>query len=305
MKKIFILSFFFLAFILNAQKKKNGNLYIEHPHIDVVEKFNSAFTSGDTETLKSLVSDDFKWYTTNARTPRTIDQLIGRSSYLSKNVTNLQIKHWGGSYPDVLEYKKDKVTDVKTYERLTGYDKNTGVDLRMPRYATFRFNNDSKITRMWVNDDQLLWKKAYDAYDTRKNGIIYKDHPFISNIRLMISGMQEMDIDKIRSYYDENARIYDVMNSGEFEFLTLDEEMANIENAFKAYEMVYIQEIGYPDALAYEGGNVVIISWWKMRIKNRKSGNIGTIMQHIQHTLNKEGKIIREDYYYNPAQFPK
>ena len=80
MKKIFIISFFFLAFILNAQKKKNGNLYIEHPHIDVVEKFNTAFTSGDTETLKSLVSDDFKWYTTNARTPRTIDQLIGRSS---------------------------------------------------------------------------------------------------------------------------------------------------------------------------------------------------------------------------------
>ena len=149
-------------------------------------------------------------------------------------MTNLQIKHWGGSYPDVLEYKKDKVTDVKTYERLTGYDKNTGVDLRMPRYATFRFNNDSKITRMWVNDDQLLWKKAYDAYDTRKNGIIYKDHPFISNIRLMISGMQEMDIDKIRSYYDENARIYDVMNSGEFEFLTLDEEMANIDlNSFE------------------------------------------------------------------------
>jgi hypothetical protein len=220
-------------------------------------------------------------------------------------VTNFQIKHWGGSYPDVLEYKKDKVTNVKTYERLTGYDKNTGVDLRMPRYATFRFNNDSKITRMWVNDDQLLWKKAYDAYDTRKNGIIYKDHPFISNIRLMISGMKEMDIDKIRSYYDENARIYDVMNSGEFEFLTLDEEMTNIENAIKAYEIVYIQEIGYPDALAYEGGNVVIISWWKMRIKNRKSGKIGTIMQHIQHTLNKEGKIIREDYYYNPAQFPK
>ena len=38
------------------------------------------------------------------------------------------------------------------------------------------------------------------VYDiTVKNGIIYKDHPFISNIRLMISGMQEMDIDKIRS----------------------------------------------------------------------------------------------------------
>ena len=305
MKKILSVSFLILAFILNAQKKKNGNLYIEHPYIDVVEKFNSAFTSGDIETLKELISDDFQWYTTNARRPRTTQQLIGRSNYLSKNIVNFKIKHWGGSYPDVLEYKKDKVTDVKTYERLTGYDKTTGVNLRMPRYATFRFDKNSKITKLWVNDDQILWKKAYDAYETRKNGVIYKDHPFISNIRLMVSGIEEMDVDKIRSFYDENARIYDVMNSGEFEFMTLEEEITNIKNAFKAYEIIYIEEVGYPDALAYEGGNVVILSWWKMRIKNRNSGKIATVMQHLQHTLNKEGKIAREDYYFNPAQFPE
>ena len=29
------------------------------------------------------------------------------------------------------------------------------------------------------------------------------------------------------------------------------------------------------------------------------------VMQHLQHTLNKEGKIAREDYYFNPAQFPE
>jgi hypothetical protein len=158
---------------------------------------------------------------------------------------------------------------------------------------------------MWVNDDQLLWKKAREAYGTRKNGVIYKDHPFISNIRLMISGLKEMDVEKIRSYYSDNAMIYDVMNSGEFEYKTLDEEMSNLENAFKAFEIVYLEEIGYPDALAYEGGNVVIISWLKMIIKNKKSGKTGTVMQHLQHTLNEEGKIIREDYYYNPSQFPQ
>ncbi len=287
-----------------AQKKKNGVIYIEHPHIQLVEKFNSAFTSGDTETLKLLVSEDFKWFKPSDRTPRTIDQLVGRSNYLSKNISNFEIKHWGGSYPDVLEYKQDGVIDVKTYERMTGYDINTGVDLTMPRYATFRINEEGKIIRMWVNDDQILWRKAYDAYDTRKNGVIYKDHPLISNIRLLIAGMRAMDIEKIRSFYSENARIYDVMNKGEFEFVTVEEEMSNLEKAFSAYEMMDIQEVGYPDALAYEGGNVVIISWWKMRIKNRKSGKIATVMQHIQHTLNEEGKIIREDYYYNPAQLP-
>ncbi len=42
-----------------------------------------------------------------------------------------------------------------------------------------------------------------------------------------------------------------------------------------------------------------------MIIKNKKSGKTGTVMQHLQHTLNEEGKIIREDYYYNPSQFPQ
>lgn len=304
MKNLIRIVFLFAVFMTYAQKKKNGVIYIEHPHIQLVEKFNSAFTSGDAETLKLLVSEDFKWFKPSDRTPRTIDQLVGRSNYLSKNISNFEIKHWGGSYPDVLEYKQDGIIDVKTYERMTGYDINTGVDLTMPRYATFRINEEGKIIRMWVNDDQILWRKAYDAYDTRKNGVIYKDHPLISNIRLLIAGMRAMDIEKIRSFYSENARIYDVMNKGEFEFITVEEEMSNLEKAFSAYEMMGIQEIGYPDALAYEGGNVVIISWWKMRIKNRKSGKIATVMQHIQHTLNEEGKIIREDYYYNPAQLP-
>lgn len=305
MKNYFLLTLLFITTTLSAQKKKNGTIYIEHPLIETVEKFNTAFTTGNIEDLSSMLSEDFQWYTTNARTPRTPNQLINRSTYLSENVINFSIKHWGGSYPDVLEYEQDDLIDVKTYERLTGYDKNTGVILTMPRYATFRFDKKGKIRRLWVNDDQLLWQKAYDAYDTRKNGVVYKDHPNISKVRLILAAMQDMDIEKVRSLYSENTRFYDVMNSGEFEFKTLDEEMESIKSAFDAYEIVYIQEIGYPDAIEYEGTQMTIISWWKMRIKNRKSGNVSTLMQHLQHTLNDDGEIMREDYYFNPAQLPK
>ena len=74
--------------------------------------------------------------------------------------------------------------------------------------------------------------------------------------------------------------------------------------AFELFEIMRIEEIGFPDALAYEGGQVVILSWWKVRVKNRKSGKVATVMQHLQHTVNNDGEIVREDYYYNPAQFP-
>jgi len=42
-----------------------------------------------------------------------------------------------------------------------------------------------------------------------------------------------------------------------------------------------------------------------MTFKNRKSGNTATILQHIQHSFNDEGEIVREDYYFNPAQLPQ
>jgi hypothetical protein len=46
--------------------------------------------------------------------------------------------------------------------------------------------------------------------------------------------------------------------------------MKNKENAYKSFEIINIWEIGYLDALAYEGGNIVILSWWRMSIKNQE-----------------------------------
>ena len=94
--------------------------------------------------------------------------------------------------------------DVKTYTWLTGYDKNTGVELNMPRNTNFRMTADGKkIAWMFIMDDQFLWHKAYDAYETKKNGIIYKDHPYVSKVRLLIQAYQYMDFEKAKSMYGE------------------------------------------------------------------------------------------------------
>ncbi|MFL2619737.1 MAG: hypothetical protein ACJ0O0_00875 [Flavobacteriaceae bacterium] len=297
---IFCFSFSF------AQKKANGKLYIEHPAMDVVEQFNTAFVAGDLETLKSLVSDDFTWRNSTMRTePGTLEQLLGRSNYLSKNIVNFEIKHYGGAYPDALEYKKDNVLEVMTWTWMTGYDKNTGVELDMPRYANFRMNNDGKIRSLNVMDDQVLWNKAYDAWETRANGVIYKDHPLVTKVRLMMQDYQTQDVEKIKSNYTESTRFYDVMNSPLNKFKTLEEEFAQFNDYMEILELVDIKESGYPDVLDYEGNGSVVISWWDMTFRNRKSGNTTTIKQHIQHAFNEKGEIIREDYYFNPAQLPQ
>ena len=301
-----IIYLFVLCFSFSfSQKKNNGKLYIEHPAMDVVEQFNKAFVSGDLETMKSLVSDDFRWYTLSMREPGTLQQLLNRSNYLSKNVVNFDIKHYGGAYPDALEYKKDDVLEVMTYTWMSGHDRNTGVELDMPRYVNFRINDNGKISRMNVMDDQALWTKAYQAWDTRANGVIYKDHPLVTKVRLMMRDYETQDVEKIKSNYIENTRFYDVMNSPVDEFKSLEEEFAQFNDYMEVFELVNIRESGYPDVLDYEGNGAVVISWWEMTLRNKKSGKTNTIMQHIQHSFNEKGEIVREDYYFNPAQLPK
>tara|TARA_B100000524_G_scaffold295779_1_gene170329 strand:+ start:24 stop:944 length:921 start_codon:yes stop_codon:yes gene_type:complete len=292
--------------VLFAQKKKNGNIYIEHPSIKVVEEFNEAFINGDIEKIKSLVSEDFSWRNSTMRSkPGNLRQLIGRSNYLSKNIENFNIKHYGGSYPDAFEYKKDNIVDVMTYTWLTGYDKNTGVSLDMPRYASFRIDGSGKISSINIMDDQVLWNKAYDAYQTTKNGVIYKDHPLVSKVRLLIQSYLTKDVEKIKSHYTESTRFYDVMNSDLNEFKSLEEEFVDFDKYMEVYDLINIVESGFPDVLDYEGDGDVVISWWDMTFKNKKSGKTSTIKQHIHHAFNASGEIVREDYYFNPSQLPK
>jgi ketosteroid isomerase-like protein len=306
MKKLLLVFTMLFSVAVFSQKESNGKLYIEHPSIEIVNQFNEAYTSGDLDKLKELVTENFQVRTLKDRKSNDINWILGTSNYLSKNIVDLEIKHYGGSYPDVLEYKQDGIVDVKTYEWLTGYDKNTGLDINMPRYATYRMNaKGDKVAGLWINDDETLWQKNWDAYETTENGVIYKDHPLVSKVRLLYQSYKTGDVEKIKANYTENTIFYDVMNSEIDEFKTLEEEFAQFDEYMEVFEIVNIRESGFPDVLDYSGDGAVVISWADFTFKNKKSGNTKTISQHIQHWFNEEGEIVREDYYFNPAQLPQ
>ena len=154
---------------------------------------------------------------------------------------------------------------------MTGYDKNTGVELNMPRHANFRMTSDGeKIAYMSIMDDQVLWRKAYDAYETKKNGVIYKDHPYVSKVRLLIQSYETMDPEKIKPHYLPSTRFYDVMNSVPFnKSKSLEEEFKDFSSYAEVLELTDIREYGFPDVLDYEGDGAVVISWWEMDFKNK------------------------------------
>ena len=306
--KITLILLFVASTLVFAQKKKNGTIFIEHPGIEIVNEFNKAFVEGDEEKLKSLVTEDFKWWQMNAMNtkPLTMKNLINRSTYLSENVMGLKIEDRGSAYSDAMEYGKDNL-NVYTYQILKGFDKNTGYKFEIPRNSIFFFSKDGKkITGLSVIDSQLKWAKSYDAWQTRKNGTIYKDHTMIAKARLLYAYFALGDIPGMRSLYKENARITDVMNSDMDQNNTVDEEMENLKEFYKLYEVVNVSESGYPDLLEYEGTETkTIISWWDITFKNKKSNAIKEMKQHSQIVVNKDGKIIREQYYFNASQLPE
>jgi len=292
-----------------AQKKhKNGKIYDQHPGIEIVNEFTKAFVAGDEEKLKSLVTEDFKWWQMNSMDPKPLKLkgLVSRSNYLSKNVIGLQIKDRGSAYSDAMEYGKDNL-NVYTYQILKGFDKNTGFKFEIPRNSIFFFSKDGKkISGLSVADSQLKWRKSYEAWDTRKNGKIYKDHPMISKARLLYAYLETGDMAAMKDLYAENARISDIMNSEKDSSKSVEEEMESLKEFFKIYEIVNVSESGYPDLLEYEGSKTkTIISWWNVTVKNKKSNAVKEAVHHSQIVVNKEGKITNEQYYFNASQLPK
>ena len=85
---------------------------------------------------------------------------------------------------------------------------------------------------------------------------------------------------------------------------SLEEEFKDFSSYAEILDLVDIREYGFPDVLDYEGNDTVVISWWVMDFKNKKSGETSTIFQHIVHHFNEDGEIVRENYYFNPAQLP-
>ena len=293
-----------------AQKKNiNGKIYDKHPAIDLVDQFTSAFVKGDSAAITNLVSENFGWWQMNEMRPRkrTLNNLLNRSKYLSNNVIGFNLKNRGAAYSDAMEFGKDKRIHVYSYQIMQGYDKNTGVELNIPRNSSFFLNEDqTKIAGLSVSDSQLKWQKAYDAWGTSSNGKIYKDHPMIAKARLLYAYIALGDIESCRALYSDNAVIRDVMSVTDLEDTRgPDAEMEMLREFLDKYEVVDITEIGYPDLLEYDGAEYkTVISWWEMTVKNRTSGNLSTGYHHSQIDINNEGLITREDYYWNPALLP-
>ena len=298
------------TFITFSQKKSNGTIFDKHPAIDVVDAYTKAINANDMTKVESYLATDFKMY--NATTSTPYDKGIDKATFLKRikswrdEIDYFSISTSKGTYPDALEYKDDNQKDVvwvQTWDDVKGVSKSTGVKLNMYIHRMFTVNKDNKIKSIFVYDNPMIYNEMRASSVERTNGIIYNHHENINNIRKMLYAFENKDYTKAYSFYDKEAQMYDI-NSKDMTPMTLDQLKANDAEILKSYELVSIEQVGYPDYMHYEmGDSGVVYSWWTYHMVRKSDKKAIELPVHLQDTFNKEGKIIREIAYYNGGLF--
>ena len=302
MKKIIILTLLLIPLSSFTQKNNNGKVYDKHPAIEKVNKFTSAWISGDTETLKSLTGDNFKMGSSMNNNPNykggDVNNLVGQSRWMSNNFVNISLKDRGQAYSDAIEYKRSGLF-VQTFQEFIAWDKNNGFKIKTPFNATFVFDKKGeKIIRFWWSDNQAVWQKWNLSRQTIKNGTIYKDHPYIGKVRQIWFNLAMGNIDEVWKDFSPNSRIYD-LNLIDKDYNNLTDHQKYVGEVFSKYDLISIDEVGYPDYIDYEGDGGTVLAWYNMIVKNKKTEKNITLKFHSQHDFNEEGIIVTEYLYYN------
>jgi hypothetical protein len=301
MKKLLFLLVLVPAITL-AQKNNNGKVYDKHPALDIAEKFGQAWISGDVETLKSLVGEGFKMGNSMNTNPMSkggdINNLIGQATWMKNNFVNISLKNRGQAYPDAIEYKRSGLF-VQTFQEFIAWDKSNGFKIKTPFNAIFVFDKKGeKIMRFWWADNTAVWQKWNLSKQTIKNGTIYKDHPNLGKVRLVYYNVEQGDLEATFENFSKNARIYD-SNLVDKEYNSLEDHIQNVGAIFSQFEVISLDEVGYPDYMDYEGDGGVAYIWMNFTLKNKKTDKVVNLPVHSQMWFSDEGMIVREDVYYN------
>jgi len=304
MKKITLILIALITFSVSAQKKKkNGNLYIEHPGIDLVESFHKAFVGGDIEKASSFLSEDFRIY--NSLTMNKESKGWGKSAIIAN--MNSWINNWEylsferseGSYPDALEYDKSG-NWVFSWNHLYAVNKTTGVKFDSPILRGYVLNEDNtKITRIHEYNNSSNFSMVTDSFYERKNGTIYMNHEHINSVRKLMYAFANGDVDKAFSFFHENANYVDI---NETKGMNEDEIRARDAKLLSGWTITSLDETGYPDYLEYDWrDSKVVQSWWNFTMVRQSDNKKVIVPVFYLDDFDEDGKITQRNAYWNAS----
>ncbi|MCW5514760.1 nuclear transport factor 2 family protein [Muriicola sp. Z0-33] len=300
MKKLLLLALLLVFTVAQAQKKKNGTIYQDHPTIEIANDMMAAFVAGDETKVASYLADDFKAYngtsTNKNNTGRTKEQYLNNVKWWKNNIAYGSISASPGAYPDALEYKDGQIW-VQTWSQYKGVHNETGVKIDMPFHQLMEFNADNKIKTLINYTNQNVWREIGRSYGDRENGKLYDHHDYINKVRRMMSAFENNDLEMAYSYFDEKCR-FNSLESPVGETMTLDELKERNKGVMEAFDITSIDVVGYPDYLEYDlGDGQTVQSWWNFRMTRKSDGKKIVMPALYIHDFNDEGKIVRSNAY--------
>ena len=134
------------------------------------------------------------------------------------------------------------------------------------------------------------------AQKIERNGIIFKEHPYIEVVKKSVNLFAKGDADALYKLYADTAKFFDAP----------DPKWVPLADAKKTWEMIWndwdtqaVKQIGYPDALQYNKAPFTVQSWWEITAMNKKTKKTAKFQLVQFDEFNKDGKIIREGAYYD------
>jgi len=306
MKRFILFTMIILPFLAFSQKKKNGNIYIDHPAITVVESMFKTFIDGDTDKVASYLTEDFRSFNGLNRDKDaeggTKQDFLNQIKSWHKNYDYLQLKRTSGAYPDALEYKDENNNDiiwVQTWNHMKGVNNYTGVKLDMPIHRLFAITKENKIKTMISYVDRVPFNEIRESFSERKNGTVYSQHEYINKVRRMMAAIEFKDLDKAYSFYHKNASFAD-NNSWPTKFSTLEENRKAHEEFTNNFDITSVDVWGYPDYIQYEKNNFKVVqSWWKIRLIRKEDKKKIVLPIFLIHFFNDDGMITAENAYFS------
>ncbi len=283
-----------------SQKKKNGNIYLEHPALEMVDQMQQAWMAGDDAKVATFLSNDFKsYYGSNVNKDRKgqdKEAFLKQVKSLPEMLSYVSLKPTEGAYPDAIEYKESG-TWVQTWDHMKAIHNKTGVKLDMPFHRLYKLDDDGKINTL-INyyENRMFWEIGESQTD-RKNGTIYNHHDNINSVRRMMGAFENSDFETAYSFFDEDCRFIS-LELPEGETMDLQQIKERNEGMWQAYEFNSIDVIGYPDYLEYDLGDAKVVqSWWKFRLTRKSDGKKLILPALYIHNFNDEGKIVSSSAY--------
>lgn len=292
---------------LNAQKKKNGTIFIEHPAFDVVENLHSAMNSNDSDALSKIIADDFRGVAGDQMNkdakPQTKAQFIQQVKNNHEISKYFNIRQSSNGYPDAVEYKDENFsgTWVYSWEYFTAVGGTTGIDYSQPRHTQYVVNKDNQIAfaRYYLN--QYPYSQTSNSQMVMKDGDVYSHHSNINTVRRFIKALQYNDDENLFVDFAENVNVNGLFNDWGSDPMNLDGLKSGFET-FKSNYKINSMDNMWIKFFKIESDSNFVQSWWRFSVTRKKDGKEIVFPVMFNHTFNDDGKIVRHWESWNEAK---